>query len=89
MPFIVPRPSQCPDCKGGTVGMAMCLTCAGSGTIFKVNDTIFPDTREGYDAAEKELNKIDAPFEVGRAEFVGGRLYWRPDGGEPIELIGV
>jgi hypothetical protein len=41
--------------------MAMCEACAGSGTVFKIirnyQTKIFPDTREGYTAAERELNQ--------------------------------
>ena len=59
--FLVPRPSKCTDCKGGTKGMDVCETCKGSGTIFRVNGSIFPDTREGYDAAERALNRYPSP----------------------------
>jgi hypothetical protein len=56
--FLVPRPSKCTECKGGTKGMDVCETCKGSGTIFRVNGTVFPDTRDGYEAAERALNHV-------------------------------
>jgi hypothetical protein len=67
--FLVPRPSKCGDCRDGMVGMDMCERCAGTGTVFKVNGKLFPDTRDGYERAEKEL--------VGDAIDIG---YWAGDG---------
>lgn len=64
--FLVPRPSKCPQCKGGRVGMDECEKCAGSGTVFMVKGKYYPDTREGYDAAERSLNCFD-PSASGRA----------------------
>lgn len=55
MPFLVPRPSACPDCKSGRLGLDECLTCAGTGTIYKVDGKTYPDTKEGYEAAQKAL----------------------------------
>lgn len=55
MSSITPRPYACPDCRGGRVGMTDCQTCAQTGVVFKVNGRTFPDTREGYIAAEAEL----------------------------------
>jgi hypothetical protein len=54
--FLVPRPSKCPDCQGGTKGMDVCEKCAGTGTIFKVGTKTWPDTRDGYAQAERALN---------------------------------
>lgn len=54
--FLVPRPSKCPDCKGGRVGMNECEKCAGTGTVFKVGYKFFPDTKDGYIQAERALN---------------------------------
>jgi DnaJ-class molecular chaperone len=60
--FLVPRPSKCTECKGGTKGMDVCETCAGTGTVFKVGTKTWPDTREGYDQAERALNgSLSAP----------------------------
>ena len=42
----------------------MCETCAGSGTIFRVNEKVFPDTREGYDGANEAMNKTEAPVRL-------------------------
>jgi hypothetical protein len=53
--FLVPRPSQCPDCRGGRIGMDDCDRCAGTGTVFHINGKYFPDTAQGYKAAEAEL----------------------------------
>lgn len=53
---LVPRPAACPDCNGGRVSMAECEKCAGTGTIFRVKGEIFPDTKDGYDQAERKLN---------------------------------
>lgn len=55
--FLCPRPSKCPECIGGTVGMDSCETCKGTGTVFKANGKTFPDTKDGYDAASKELGE--------------------------------
>lgn len=60
--FLVPRPKPCPDCKGGRIGMDDCERCAGTGTVLVANGKMFPDTREGYDAAGKELNRSDDWF---------------------------
>jgi hypothetical protein len=61
--FLVPRPSKCPDCNGQC--LPGCEKCAGTGAIFKVgkvgSQKTWPDTREGYDAAEKELNNSLMP----------------------------
>lgn len=59
--FLVPRPRACPECKGGTKGMDVCEKCAGSGTVFLVNGRYYPDTREGYDQAERALNNSLMP----------------------------
>lgn len=56
--FLVPKPSQCPECKGGRNGMDYCDTCEGTGTIFKVNGKTFPDTKKGYDEAQKALDGL-------------------------------
>lgn len=56
MGFIVPRPSPCPECKGGRIDMKRCETCQETGTIFKVGSKTFPDTRDGYDQAQRELD---------------------------------
>jgi hypothetical protein len=59
--FLVPRPSKCPECKGGTKGMDVCEKCAGTGTVFLVSGRYYPDTRQGYDAAERALNNSPMP----------------------------
>ena len=55
MTFYVPRPVPCPACKHGRVGMDCCKTCEGTGTVYKVRGKLFPDTREGYERAEREF----------------------------------
>lgn len=58
MAFLVPRPSQCPDCMGGHIGMDQCDKCEGTGVVFKVKNATYPDTRKGYEDAEKALNAV-------------------------------
>jgi hypothetical protein len=55
MSFLVPRPSPCPECKG-RVGMDYCKTCENTGTVFRVSGKTYPDTREGYNQAERALD---------------------------------
>lgn len=37
--------------------MDYCPTCAGTGTVFRVEGELFPDTRDGYNEAMKKLFK--------------------------------
>lgn len=56
MAYLVPRPSDCPACRGGRVGLDLCEPCGGTGRVFQVKGQTFPDTRKGFDAAYELLN---------------------------------
>lgn len=49
----VPRSQPCPECVGGRVAIDRCEKCGHSGRVYIVKGQIYPDTREGYEAAEK------------------------------------
>ena len=49
-------PCQC-SCFGGMRGNQTCHCCDGTGSQFVANGKYFPNTKEGWDKAVKELQK--------------------------------
>jgi DnaJ-class molecular chaperone len=54
-----PTPRMCTHCDFGMGhrGMDWCAKCGGTGSVFRVRDQVFPNTREGYDDAKLLLNE--------------------------------
>lgn len=56
--IIEPKPTMCFHCDfgSGMRGMDSCSKCRGTGSVFRIGQATYPNTKEGYRTAVYALN---------------------------------